>query len=145
MGSPENKHQNKQSSLKVDILREVAFLEVFNFFIPVKGSNKTFCTLQRRIQIKCSLSFLIEATVLYIPELGLGGDWVKRWSEHLKVACFPQVTSVKQSLQFKRLPSNTVQNGLHHIQTVQETDVEIRWITAARKSRKNHIINVKTF
>lgn len=73
MGSPENKHQNKQSSLKVDILRGVIFLEVFIFFLPVKGKNKTVCTLQRRIQVKCSLSFLTEATVLYIPELGLGG------------------------------------------------------------------------
>lgn len=69
MGSPENKHQNKQSSLKVNILG----VSGFHFFLSVKGNNKTFCTLQRRIQVKCSLSFLIEATVQYIPELGLGG------------------------------------------------------------------------
>lgn len=79
MGSQENKHQNKQSSLKVDILRGIGFLEVFIFSLPVKGSNKTFCTLQRRIQVKCFLSFLIEATVIYIfQSWDLGGSGEKR-------------------------------------------------------------------
>lgn len=49
------------------------------------------------------------------------------------------MTSVKPSLQFKKLPSNTIQNDLHQIETVQETDVEIRWIIAARKSREKNI------
>lgn len=55
------------------------------------------------------------------------------------------MTSVKQFLQFKRLPSNTTQNDLHQIQTVQETDVEIRCITAAEKAGEKHTINIKNF
>lgn len=55
------------------------------------------------------------------------------------------MTSVNQSLPLKKLPSNTIQNYLYQIQTVQERDIEIRWITAVRKSRTKTYDKSKEF